>query len=686
MECLGPSDIERYITGNMDERVIAEITHHLDSCRRCRLAVNQARRRTIDESRHTPAESSNSIAAKTMLKIQCTTCNARYGIPEDRVKGRVLKIRCKNCQTIIEVHGSEKEKKSVLERSRKIWFVAINRKHVGPFTEDEIKAKFERGEIKKKTYIWQQGFPRWERLANLPEFKDLKDEPAVIVEPSAETAPLLVERGGLGGANKIAQSSNANFADDLQDDKAFETIAEEPPIRDSFSPEELETELLFRNVDQSPRETENVASDLERRKFPEFHRSEEEASTYLLTASETPEETDNENEDDAEDDDGSSESYERYLKGQRNENSVLFSLTHLRKLALPPPPKIKAPENQPDLFDIRPLATPPPPIVLPPQESPTHRKKFMSLLGIGIVGILIGACGLLVGLYFAQPNTIRSLLASNAEKVSKAISSDNQNQGRNDEFQRSTKGSNPPSPTAEQLSGNAQALKASTAQGAGGTAALEEKVKDRPSKLLDNISKADAGSLSSAKVSQPLAGSKVITIDTRAENRAPPVKKRFTPKKIVRPKAVPSTTANNSEEGVTEEPKPVSSPLPTDGGVRGKKKSITNRELDAGHKREVDSVKEKVDTPSESKGAPSKNKTIKSPTEENPKAAPVNRPIEQDEKETPKADEEKTTATQKENSKQVNQVNQASDKNKTKAGKVKEGQSNKMEESVEDNN
>ena len=37
------------------------------------------------------------------MKFLCDRCKTRYSIGDDRVRGKILKIRCKNCQNVISV-------------------------------------------------------------------------------------------------------------------------------------------------------------------------------------------------------------------------------------------------------------------------------------------------------------------------------------------------------------------------------------------------------------------------------------------------------------------------------------------------------------------------------------------------------------------------------------------------------
>ena len=41
------------------------------------------------------------------MKIVCESCGAKYSIADDRVAGKVFKIRCKRCSEVIVVRGDQ---------------------------------------------------------------------------------------------------------------------------------------------------------------------------------------------------------------------------------------------------------------------------------------------------------------------------------------------------------------------------------------------------------------------------------------------------------------------------------------------------------------------------------------------------------------------------------------------------
>ena len=55
------------------------------------------------------------------MKIACQSCQAKYTIADEKVVGKVVKIRCKKCGTTIVVNGQEgaaPERDEAIERER----------------------------------------------------------------------------------------------------------------------------------------------------------------------------------------------------------------------------------------------------------------------------------------------------------------------------------------------------------------------------------------------------------------------------------------------------------------------------------------------------------------------------------------------------------------------------------------
>src|SRR6187431_2688467 len=146
------------------------------------------------------------------MKIVCDACQAKYSISDDKVQGKVFKIRCKKCSNIIVVRGgagaAEAAPAPAAEKDTRVydygyeggapagdeavWHVVINQDQVGPMTVADVQQRFAAGEIDAETYIWREGFADWQPLAQVEVF-------AAFVASAAPTAA-----AGGGGSDAVA--------------------------------------------------------------------------------------------------------------------------------------------------------------------------------------------------------------------------------------------------------------------------------------------------------------------------------------------------------------------------------------------------------------------------------------------------------------------------------------------------
>jgi len=112
------------------------------------------------------------------MKIICDSCGTKYSISDDKVRGKVFKIRCKKCSHIIVVRGGESQDEAAAAPAAAAtegggWHIVVEGEQVGPIPESDVRARVERGEIRSDTYIWKEGFADWLKLSAVPEFADL---------------------------------------------------------------------------------------------------------------------------------------------------------------------------------------------------------------------------------------------------------------------------------------------------------------------------------------------------------------------------------------------------------------------------------------------------------------------------------------------------------------------------------
>jgi predicted Zn finger-like uncharacterized protein len=135
------------------------------------------------------------------VTFTCDSCQRRYSIADEKVRGRTVKIRCKNCQNVITVQGPPEESTKMLTiseveqlRSKKApptapkspweneatratpaldlsveWFAMIKGQQTGPHDLRVVMERVSAGEVTLRTYLWRKGMADWKRAADLPE-------------------------------------------------------------------------------------------------------------------------------------------------------------------------------------------------------------------------------------------------------------------------------------------------------------------------------------------------------------------------------------------------------------------------------------------------------------------------------------------------------------------------------------
>jgi predicted Zn finger-like uncharacterized protein len=265
------------------------------------------------------------------MKIVCDSCGTKYSISDDKVRGKVFKIRCKKCSHIIVVRGNDAASAPASAAAPAEggggggWHLVVDGDQVGPISEADIRGRVERGEVNGETFVWKEGFADWLKMSAIPELAGLVAPPAdggvfadgtgsgavaVNGDSGAHSAP---NGGGLfGGAAAAAAGEDADVFGGLA---PAASAAKKSGGADLFAAPAV------------------VSKPVEESRWP--------------AASAAP----------AGHDGGRVEN----LTGQRHENSVLFSLSNLQSLAMPAPAASKPISTAPTsegsgLIDIRAMA------------------------------------------------------------------------------------------------------------------------------------------------------------------------------------------------------------------------------------------------------------------------------------------------------------------------------------------
>src|SRR5262245_32444747 len=150
------------------------------------------------------------------MKFVCDSCNTKYSIADERVHGRVLKIRCKTCDHVITVreehkpapgniaeslaHGlgdgddhtvvSSMPPSAPAEPSADDGYGAFDGDQEGPMplarALDRVRAERPKG---KEAHCWKPGFFVWLAVEEVAEFAPALQKPRPPVRPAVKPMP-----------------------------------------------------------------------------------------------------------------------------------------------------------------------------------------------------------------------------------------------------------------------------------------------------------------------------------------------------------------------------------------------------------------------------------------------------------------------------------------------------------------
>ena len=108
------------------------------------------------------------------MRHTCEHCSTAYEIPDDKVAGRFLKVRCQKCLGTMHVVGLRAL--DAAGNDGAMWWAAIGNAPRGPYRRDEITALAVVGDIHAKSRMWRSGMPGWERVCESFELSWVYEE------------------------------------------------------------------------------------------------------------------------------------------------------------------------------------------------------------------------------------------------------------------------------------------------------------------------------------------------------------------------------------------------------------------------------------------------------------------------------------------------------------------------------
>lgn len=164
------------------------------------------------------------------MKFLCDRCKTRYSINDERVRGKILKVRCKNCANVITVREgmTAADEAPAQRRNRPTtaapltmvpsagatgalasafaaqmtaapppvleaeWYVSIDGEQHGPYSLAEAQRWVGDKPASAELYCWSEGFDDWLLVDKVSQFRNLRNKLApsrTVTKAASEPAP-----------------------------------------------------------------------------------------------------------------------------------------------------------------------------------------------------------------------------------------------------------------------------------------------------------------------------------------------------------------------------------------------------------------------------------------------------------------------------------------------------------------
>ncbi|MDH4281491.1 MAG: zinc-ribbon domain-containing protein [Myxococcales bacterium] len=225
------------------------------------------------------------------MKIVCDSCGAKYSIADEKVAGKIFKIRCKKCSSVLEVRGDQPAQAFDDGSSAQdpggeaVWYIVVDGEQKGPFPPIQLSQLFAKGSAGLDSYVWKEGFDDWKVAGDVPDLAQVFGSAAAQTRNAQAAGTDDTSAFGAGG-DLFSEGSGREPTSEIEPGSGMFAGFEESPTPQSQD----------RMVAAAAPETgAGLSGDF---------------GSNAMGAS-TP----------------------QRMTGQRNENSVLFSLSNLQQLA-----------------------------------------------------------------------------------------------------------------------------------------------------------------------------------------------------------------------------------------------------------------------------------------------------------------------------------------------------------------
>ena len=109
------------------------------------------------------------------MKIICDSCQAKYSIADEKVAGKVFKIKCKRCGSVLTVSGDQAGPAGPPDLAGEnypdeaIWHVVVNGEQHGPYDPPQLAEMLSSGTIDWEAYVWSEGLDNWAPMQDIQD-------------------------------------------------------------------------------------------------------------------------------------------------------------------------------------------------------------------------------------------------------------------------------------------------------------------------------------------------------------------------------------------------------------------------------------------------------------------------------------------------------------------------------------
>lgn len=166
------------------------------------------------------------------MKITCQSCQSKYTIADEKIQGKVAKIRCRKCGATVVVDGSHgapgvdgghggaapADAGAMPAGDARAWTVNVAEGDQRTMTLAEIVDAYGAGAINGETFLWAEGMADWAPLAEVSEIVAALGggaPPAADEPPAPEPAPPAYEPPPIADPAPIAAAARPRGGSDL---------------------------------------------------------------------------------------------------------------------------------------------------------------------------------------------------------------------------------------------------------------------------------------------------------------------------------------------------------------------------------------------------------------------------------------------------------------------------------------